>query len=165
MKKKIIKNLLKNQNIVNYNVWTIDETFFSSKICIFLILNLKSRAIVAYAVKKLEENEINKLISNEYNNVKYKVGLTSDELLDLYEYKLAESEPPRIIHSDNSPTYSTPKIQKKLKEYGIKISFTDEIKNSNQASESINNIIKTNLLKLIQQKRLYINYKKKIYSS
>lgn len=88
MNKKLKINIFKNQYIINTNTWTLDKTFLGNKICLCVVVNLKSRAIIAYVYKKLTINEINKTIKNKDYNIDYKVGLISDEILDLYQTML-----------------------------------------------------------------------------
>ena len=47
-----IPNHLQNENVVNYDLWCVDEIYFTQNITLFLIINLKTKAIISYILKK-----------------------------------------------------------------------------------------------------------------
>lgn len=83
---------------------------------VFLIYNLKTRAIVSYYTKQLKEDELMQKV--KLKNSYYKVGLNSHEVLDLYRASVEAYEPPYAIHSDNNPSY-----------FSFSFSFSKEIEN------------------------------------
>ena len=94
---QIIKiNGLKNRYVTDGNIWTIDETIFNSSTRLFLVINLKTRAIVGY--------------------IFFKNYLNDEILIELYEKIInqAPANKPNIIHSDNDPTFSSSKVIKYL---------------------------------------------------
>jgi len=41
-------NKLQNRYLTDGNIWTLDETFFSEKISLFLVISLKTHTILGY---------------------------------------------------------------------------------------------------------------------
>lgn len=118
-------NVLKNRYVTDGNIWTIDETTFNDKTKLFLVVNLKTRAIVGYSI--------------------YRNSLNEDIILELYKQIFAQNpiNNPIVIHSDNEPVFSSQILLDFLSSKEIKVSFTLAYKNQNQVSESINERIKT----------------------
>lgn len=148
---EIVKNELKNEYVVNYNIWTIDETILSNHYAVFIVINIKTRAVIGFAVKRFNSNNPQTEIVNKNNNTRYKVCLNADEILDVYQVLFEAGCLCEMIHSDNNPVYFSPKIKKLLKEKDIKISATNDYKHSNQVSESFNNQLKNLLITHIHQ--------------
>ena len=127
-------NIIRNRYITDGNIWTIDETIFHKNTKLFLIVNIKTRAIVCYSI--------------------YKNYLTKEILIELYKeiFLKNSTDNPTVIHSDNELTFKsqTLSLLDFLSSKNIKVSFTLASKNQNQVSESINERIKT-LKKLITQ--------------
>jgi transposase InsO family protein len=117
--------------VTDGNIWTIDETIFNNKTKLFLVINLKTRAIVGYAI---------------YNNY-----LNEEILIELYEEIFSQNSTnnPIIIHSDNEPVFSSQTVLDLLSSKEIKVSYTLANKNQNQVSESINERIKTLVTKML----------------
>ena len=127
-KKNFIQNLIKNQYITNGTVWTVDETFFGETFILFLIISLKSRAIIGLILSKKRAQE--------------------DEILELYELLVQEIKggTPHIIHSDCALEYQTNKIKQFCKEHNIQMSNSIGSAHQNQVSESVNNVIKATVI-------------------
>nr|AOP19103.1 hypothetical protein [Halimeda discoidea] len=71
---KTFPNLNKNENIVNHNVWVVDETYLTPQKVLFLVTNLKTRAILGYSFKHFKNKGFN-------NQPSSKTGLNSQEIL------------------------------------------------------------------------------------
>ena len=151
--KKVQINVLNNQYITNYDVWTFDETYLSKQYGLLVVINLKTRAILGYTLKKLQEEEQNQVVVNKKNNQKYSKILNSEEVKELFETLFDQGFKPVTIHSDNSPVYTAAVVVKLFKKHGIQVSRTHEFKRSNQVSEAINNSIKQRLIKKICQQK------------
>nr|AYC64014.1 hypothetical protein [Halimeda micronesica] len=137
---KTFPNLNKNENIVNHNVWVVDETYLTPQKVLFLITNLKTRAILGYSLKS---------IKNINYKSSYKTGLNYQEILDTYQTITTEWHFPEIIHSDSNPNYVTKQIEHWCQQNHIQISTTESQKNQNQVAESVNAQIKNNLIKCV----------------
>lgn len=149
-------NLVSQKYITNSNVWTVDETFFSSKYVAFIVINLKTRCILSYGTKKLTVDNNQNVIKN--NNVIYKVGFNSDEILSVYQETIQCYNKPEKIHSDNNPTYFSNSIYTFAKDYNIKLSQTNTERHSNQVSEAVNNALKSYFITAVHRKNRR-NYK------
>jgi hypothetical protein len=122
-------NRLQNRYVTDANIWTVDETFFTENIWLFLVINLKTRAILGY------------ILSHK--------PVTGNDIVELYS-KILENynadQRPLIVHSDLAPSgeYSSPAVTKFLKEIGhrIEISFAVGDQHQNQVSESVNDKIR-----------------------
>lgn len=154
--KKLIYNTINHQYICNYDIWALDETYLTNNIVIALIVNHKTRAILGYCIK----TNVNKtsIIKNHLNNKDYKVGCTSDEILELYQLCSTQFNIPKIIHCDLNPTYQGSEIMAFLKENNIELSLSTHMQHGNQTIEAINNVIKTNMLVYLHDKNRR-NYK------
>jgi transposase InsO family protein len=119
------ENILKNYYITDGNIWTIDETIFNKDTKLFLIVNIKTRAIVGYSI--------------------YKNHLTEEILIELYKEIFSNNalNNPIMIHSDNDPIFKSQSLLDFLYSKQVEVSFTLANKNQNQVSESINERIKT----------------------
>lgn len=128
------------------NIWTIDETIFNKNTKLFLIVNIKTRAIVGYSI--------------------YKNPLNEEILIELYEEIFLKNsiDNPIVIHSDNEPTFKSQTLLDFLSSKNIKVSFTLANKNQNQVSESINEWIKTLVTKklITQDNRALRGWRKTI---
>lgn len=51
---KIIHKIQQNY-ITNENICSVDETFLSKQFVLFLVINLKTRAILGFGLKKLQK--------------------------------------------------------------------------------------------------------------
>lgn len=138
------ENILKNRYITDGNIWTIDETIFNKDTKLFLIVNIKTRAIVGYSI--------------------YKNHLTEEILIELYEEIFSNNalSNPIIIHSDNEPIFKSQSLLDFLSSKQVEVSFTLANKNQNQVSESINERIKTLVTKklITQDNKLLRNWRK-----
>lgn len=159
LKNNITTNLVKQRYITNNDEWCMDETFLSTKYALAIIINLKTRCIVGYSLKRIVPENQNKVITN--NNVSYHVGLNSDDILDLYINVCEAYGYPILIHSDNNPTYMSDNIKQYLKDNNIKYSHTGADKHNNQVSESVNSRIKSNILLSIhkEDRKNYKNFR------
>lgn len=137
---KIVTNEINGDYITNTDTWTVDETFYNKSMVVFIIYNLKTRAIVSYCTKYLKEDEVIKTV--KFKNLNYKVGLNSHEVLDIYRASIEAYGAPYAIHSDNNPSYFSKEIEDFCKEYNIKLSKTGNQPRSNQPSEGLNGAIK-----------------------
>ena len=139
-------NILKNRYVTDGNIWTIDETIFNKNTKLFLIVNIKTRAIVGYSI--------------------YKNYLTEEILIELYEEIFSNNSinNPIVIHSDNEPTFSSQLLLDFLFSKRVKVSFTLANKNQNQVSESINERIKTLVTKKLisQDNKALRNWRKTV---
>lgn len=119
-------NKLNNRYVTDGNIWTVDETMFNDEVFVFLIINIKTRAILGYILshKKMHGNYIFEL---------YKL------VLDNYPFK---DQSPLIVHSDKENEYFTPRILKLFKKENIQLSLAVADKHQNQVSEAVNNQIK-----------------------
>ena len=119
-------NKLNNRYVTDGNIWTIDETMFNDNVFVFLVINIKTRAILGYIIghKKASEGYIKEL---------YKI------ILDNYPFK---DQSPLIIHSDAEDEYFSTHLVKFFKEENIDISVGISDKHQNQVSEAVNNRIK-----------------------
>lgn len=131
--KSIIPNLVQNSYITNGNIWVADETLLGISYSLFLLANLKTRAIIAYGLKKAPK----------------KAQLSGDEVLDIYSDTLQVYQKPHIIHTDTCPHYTTPDIRQWCQIKGIKLSTTENSPRQNQVIEAINKAIKDNLIEHI----------------
>ena len=127
MEETIFKvNKLQNRYVTDGNIWTVDDTFFTENICLFVVINLKTRAILGYVLGHKQT--------------------TSYYIVELYEeilknYKI--NQKPLFIHSDLEQEYYKHKIIKEFFEREeIYISLAAGDRHQNQVSESINNRIK-----------------------
>nr|YP_009519125.1 hypothetical protein [Caulerpa verticillata]AYC65095.1 hypothetical protein [Caulerpa verticillata] len=122
-----------NYNIINTEIWGIDETFFNSHLSCFVVLGLKSRMILGFIL----------------------VGKPIDSaiILELYEQILKQGfSKPKAVHGDNKPVYWSPKIHRFLKQNDIDFSKTYNTPSTNQTVESINNVLKAGVVKFICKK-------------
>lgn len=115
-------NILKNRYLTDCNIWTIDETIFNIDTKLFMIINLKTRAILGYILHKSILNE--------------------ELIIELYQKLFNQYNNPIVIHSDMEPAFSSTLVRNFLKKEGVGISSTTGAKNQNQVSESINERIK-----------------------
>ena len=85
-------NLLQNKYVTDGNIWTVDETILNLNISLFLVINLRTRAILGSIIthKNLHDTYILELYS---------------KILDNY----TAEQNPLFIHSDLAPEYSSPK--------------------------------------------------------
>lgn len=129
-------NKLQNRYVTDGNIWTVDETFFSKEIFLFLVINLKTRAILGYILG-------HKTVTSYYIVELYKNILSN--------YKIDQK--PHFVHSNlNDEYYKKPEIEKFFKEEQIKVSLAFGDKHQNQVSESVNDKIKYQvILKLISK--------------
>ena len=137
-------NIIKNRYVTDGNIWTIDETMFNKNTKLFLIVNIKTRAIVGYSI--------------------YKNYLTEEILMELYEeiFLNNSTNNPIVIHSDNQPIFNSQPLLDFLSSKKVKVSFT--LTNKNQVSESINERIKTLVTKklITQDNQALRNWRKTI---
>jgi integrase len=118
-------NLLDNRYVTDGNIWTVDETIFNEETKLFLVVSLKTRAILGYMQGKNCQNE--------------------DLIIELYKQILEEYEfsgPPCVIHSDMEHAYHSKKVRKFLGDHNVHVSITKGIKYQNQVSEAVNSRIK-----------------------
>ena len=118
-------NKLQNCYVTDGNVWTVDETFFSEKISLFLVINLKTRAILGYVLG-------HQLVVDHYVAELYRTILNN--------YQVDQS--PLIIHSDLNAEYTGSEVKKVFAEYNIEVSSATGDRHQNQVSESINDKVK-----------------------
>ena len=126
---KIFKNTIQDNYVTNSNIWVVDETFFSSQFSLFLVTNLKTRAILGFGFK------VNK--TNQTNNAE----LHSDDIFELYQELTNEFAMPLKIHFDQKPSYQSQKIIEWSNQNNIELSITNG-PNENQVAESVNSAIK-----------------------
>jgi integrase len=137
MKKPLSKvNKLQNRYVTDGNIWTVDDTFFTENICLFVVLNLKTRAILGF------------VLGHEETTSHYIVELY-EEILNNYNLQ----QKPLFIHSDLGREYYDRKpIRDFLERQEIAVSLAAGDRHQNQVSESINNRIKhETILHLISQ--------------
>jgi len=108
----------------------VDETFFSEKISLFLVINLKTRIIFGYIIR--HKPVTSSYIIELYNKI-------------LFNYKVDQN--PHFIHSDlKYKYYRLLEIEKFFAEEQIKISLALGAKHQNQVSESVNDKIKAQMI-------------------
>lgn len=137
-----IKNYLLNNYVVNSNIWCIDETYFSHSTSLFLVINLKTRAIIGYILSRInyEENP---------QKQKIKASVSPDLIVELYHKLFTEHQIPLIIHSDSNPLYTSTSIKKLCTEHEVQLSNTQNVPKNNQVIEGINNSIKSKVVQHI----------------
>lgn len=118
-------NLLDNRYVTNGNIWTVDETSFNEETKLFLVVSLKTRAILGYIQGGNCQNE-------------YMIIELYKRILDEYEF----SGPPCVIHSDMEPAFHSKNIREFLGEHNVHVSITKGVKYQNQVSEAVNSRIK-----------------------
>lgn len=150
-KNNLIINSISDQFVTNQDHYVMDETFLGNNYALMIITNLKTRAILAYALKNIK-NGNHTVIENMYQR-SYKIGLNSEELLEIYELCVSHYQTPKKIHTDVNPIYVSNKIRTFAKQHNIILSTTESKKNKNNVAESVNNVIKTNILVFLQNKR------------
>lgn len=119
-------NKIRGHYITDGNIWCIDETFFNSQFCVFLVVTLKTRAILGFIISPLHP-------------------ITDDDIIELYSLILDNYEEknfPLCIHSDAAPKYKSKKLIKFLTDKGIETSQTVAEARENQVIEGINDRIK-----------------------
>jgi hypothetical protein len=57
LRKKGLSRLAEGQNIVNTEVWAMDETYFTDKIVLLLVINLKTTAVIGSCIAKSTEDD------------------------------------------------------------------------------------------------------------
>lgn len=122
-------NKLQNRYVTDGNIWTVDETFFSEKISLFLVINLKTRAILGYVLGHQPVTD-------------YYVAELYKKILDNYHV----DQNPLIIHSDLKAEYTGPEVKKVFVKENIEISSATGDRHQNQVSETINDKIKALLV-------------------
>ena len=95
----------------------MDETFFSEKISLFLVINLKTRAILSYVLG-------HQLVVDHYVAELYR------KILNNYHV----DQNPLIIHSDLKAEYTGPEVRKVFAEENIEISSATGDRHQNQVS-------------------------------
>lgn len=136
--------LAAGQNIVNADVWVMDETYFSDKIVLLLVISLKTTAIIGSCFSKSTEDD-------------QKAYIYATEIEQVYTDIIdAGHNVPKCIHTDQKPEYQKPNILNFFEQ--LKISPSVAGKNENQVVESINNQIKTLIVVII-----FEMYKKNSY--
>lgn len=131
--KRKVNNLLQNKYVTDANIWTVDETFFSQAIVVFIAINIKTQAILGRIMspKPVQDSHI----------------------IELYSIIIEETkQTPIIIHSDLAPEYSTPSIKEFCKNMGIELSLAHGESFQNQVSETINNVFKRLVILVILSK-------------
>ena len=99
-------NKLNNRYVTDGNIWTVDETIFNDEVFVFLVINIKTRAILGFVLS-------HKKIYGDYIFELYKL------ILDNYLFK---DQSPFLVHSDKENEYFTPRILKLFKEENIQLS-------------------------------------------
>lgn len=139
-------NLLENRYVTDGDIWTVDETIFNSETMLYLVINIKTRAILGY------------ILHNDCKN--------DDLIIELYEKILQQYKfnKPVFVHSDTEPEFTSKKVREYLDKKGIKVSTTKGKKNQNQLSESINEQIKmlTTLVLLEKETSDFKNWRKNL---
>ena len=106
-------NILNNRYVTDGNIWTVDETIFHAKTMLFLVVNLKTRAIIGYILHSDCKNK--------------------DLIIKLYEKILEQKDigqEPIFIHSDLEPAFISDKVRTFLHENNIEMSSTLKNKES-----------------------------------
>nr|YP_009519195.1 hypothetical protein [Caulerpa verticillata]AYC65141.1 hypothetical protein [Caulerpa verticillata] len=110
-------NIFKTQQyILNSKVWTIDETVFNSLFTCFLVVGVKSRVFLGFALLQ--------------------TPIDAQIILELYQLLLQNFGPPKFIHSDQKPVYSSSLIRQFVDQHDILLSTTGEVPHTNQVVES-----------------------------
>jgi hypothetical protein len=119
----------------------MDETYLHSQLVLLLVINLKTTAILGYAISNGNKN------FNEKN-----AEIKAPEIKELYEKILDEGHQiPESIHTDCKPEYEKTIILEFFKKHNILPSVTKG-KHQNQVAESINNQIKSLIVQCFYQK-------------
>ena len=142
-------NVLKNRYVTDGNIWTVDETIFNLDTKLFMVINLKTRAILG--------------------SILHQSVLNEELIIELYQdlFNQYNGDKPLAIHADMEPAFSSDLVRKFLKREGVELSSTLGVKNQNQVSESINERIKALVtLELVKKdSKLLRNWRKNIPSN
>ena len=108
-----VVDVINNISITDENVWTIDEIILNPTTKLFLMLSLKTFAILGYII--------------------YQNTLNDDSIIEFYQKVLDQYHNDSIlgIHSDSDFIFKSEKIKKILDKEKIKISSTTDLKNKN----------------------------------
>lgn len=133
-------NLFKKRFFAStHSIWCVDETFFSKNAVLFVLICIKTSAILGTIFTRSTSQEI-------------QAETLSEAILELYENCLENyREPPVAIHSDNKPTYWNNEIYTLCEEHNIACSTTQHFQFGNNEIESVNNTIKNDVIKYILQ--------------
>lgn len=118
-------NKFQNRYVTDGNIWNIDKTFFSEKISLFLVINLKTRIILGQILGS-------QLVSGHY------VVKLSKKILT--NYRLSQN--PLIIHSNLKFESTLAGVRKFLSQKNSKISLTANDCHQNQVSDLVTYKIK-----------------------
>lgn len=88
--------ILENQDVINGNIWSIHETNFNLNTKLFIVIHLKTRAILSYIL--------------------YETVLNEKIITELYQKLLNQSNYNNIIevHSEMNPTFNSDKVKEFL---------------------------------------------------
>ena len=136
------KNLIENRYVTNGNIWTVDETIFNDTTMLFVVIDLKTRAILGYILS--EDCKQEELIIELYEKI-------------LSEYKFESL--PCLVHSDTEKAFHSKKVRQFLGEKNIYVSVTEGKKNQNQVSEAVNNQIKYLVASVLLEKTNSTGYR------
>lgn len=119
-----VNNIINNQYVTDSTIWSVDETFYTSKIVVFVAINIKTKAIIGriFSTKPVQDShiiELYSLIIEQNNNQK-----------------------PIIIHSDLAFEYSTDNVKLFCIQNDIQLSLAHSKSFQNQLSESTINQLK-----------------------
>jgi hypothetical protein len=118
------------------DIWVMDETFFSKKCALCLVVHVKTTAIMGGCAFKVDKN------SEKF------AFLDSFAIENLYQGILESGNPtPQIIHTDKRPEYQNPNLIEFMKKHNIFSSVSG--KNQNQLVEAINHQMKAIVIQQI----------------
>lgn len=140
IRKKGVSYLLPGHNIVNSDIWVMDETYFNKDIVLMLVIALKTTTILGACIRVNTQEEAITIAFIE-----------AIEIQQLFQKLIDDgNNTPKIIHFDQKKEYQESKLLQFLNEKQIKISIAG--KHENQVAESINHQIKAQVIDVIFEK-------------
>ena len=130
--------LVSGHNIVNTDIWVMDETYLNENIAILIVVGLKTTVILGVCVA--------------FNKEKDKIAYIEAHVIkELYEQILNNgNNVPKYVHTDQKAEYRKKVILDFFQEHKINPSVSG--KNENQVAESINNQIKSLIIQGLYEK-------------
>jgi hypothetical protein len=136
--KKGISYLIPGCNLVNTDIWVMDETYLNKNIVILIVVALKTTVILGICIDFNKDNS-----KNAYIN--------AHVIKELYEQIIEKgNNVPKFIHTDQKEEYRKPVILDFFEQNNITPSVAG--KNENQLAESVNNQIKSLIVQGLYEK-------------
>lgn len=116
----------KNKYIVNCKTWAIDETILNESFTIFIVIDIKTRAILGFSLLQYD--------------------ISPEIIVELFTSIIKNFEKPKYIHGDNKPIYWSFPVRTFCRDQNILISKTHDSPRTNQVVESTNNGLKREIV-------------------